>query len=346
MEILGVLEPDDVPKESLWYAFSPSGEAPSPRVGHTCLYVPGSDVQGKGKMVVVGGADPGSCYSEVHIIDLDTYEWSNPDWKDLLPRYEHACFTATSDPTRIWVFGGAEQEENRNSVQVVSPESGSWKNSKVEGPCPSPRTFHTSTSAIGDNFYVFGGGEKGAEPVEDNKLYVFNTTSLTWTQPETSGDPPKPRHGHIITAIGTKLFIHGGMAGTTFYSDMFCIDTENMKWQQLETKGDQPPPCAAHSSISWKKFIYVFGGMAKTGAISTMYRFDTEANIWTQMKFESPSPPPRLDHSMCLVPWKTRTDTCAEDQDLEKPVPICLIFGGMDTAGELYNDCYVTALQE
>ncbi|XP_044161131.1 rab9 effector protein with kelch motifs isoform X1 [Bufo gargarizans] len=346
MEILGVLEAEDVPKESMWYALAPSGEAPSPRVGHTCLYVPASDAQGKGKVVIVGGADPGCCYSDAHIINLDTYEWDNPGWKDLLPRYEHACFTSASDPTTIWVFGGAEQAENRNSIQVIRPESCSWKNPNVEGPCPSPRTFHTSCSAIGDKFYVFGGGEKGAEPAADNKLHVFDTSSLTWTQPVISGNPPKPRHGHIITAVGTKLFIHGGMAGSSFFSDMFCIDTDTMKWKRLKMKGDLPPACAAHSSISWKKFIYIFGGMTETGPISTMYRFDTEEHLWAQMKFDSPSPPARLDHSMCMVPWKTRKDTSAEDHESQTSVPICLIFGGMDTAGELFNDCYVTALQE
>ncbi|KAG9461884.1 hypothetical protein GDO78_015470, partial [Eleutherodactylus coqui] len=200
------------------YAFAPSQEAPSPRVGHTCLYVPDPDAQGKGKVVIVGGADPGCCYSDAHIINLDTYEWINPDWKDLLPRYEHACFTSSSDPTRIWVFGGAEQAENRNSVQVISP----------------------------------------------GILY-----------PVTSGDPPKPRHGHTITAVGSKLFIHGGMAGSSFFSDLFCIDTNTMTWEQLRTKGEPPPPCVAHSSVCWKNFIYIFGGMTETGPISTMYRFDT-----------------------------------------------------------------------
>ncbi|XP_066445355.1 rab9 effector protein with kelch motifs-like [Eleutherodactylus coqui] len=385
------------------YAFAPSGEAPSHRVGHTCLYVPDPDTQGKGKVVIVGGADPSRCYSDAHIINLDTYEWINPDWKDLLPRYEHACFTYFSDPTRIWVFGGAEQAENRNSIQVISPvilfvcfcmytvyscmflcyllelasctgqlmdifspmtshctmpdtrkseewsnlyykladlkgsrklknnqrlyhcyqdtcrvlrhesatnishqyihdlcfsgheyyplcfsEGLSWKNPNVEGLCPSPRTFHTSSSAIGDKFYVFGGGEKGAEPAADNKLHVFDTVSLTWMQPVTSGDPPKPRHGHTITAVGSKLFIHGGMAGSSFFSDLFCIDTDTMAWEQLRTKGEPPPPCAAHSSVCWENFIYIFGGMTEAGPISTMYRFDTgmQANANESSKLE------------------------------------------------------------
>lgn len=50
------------------------------------------------------------------------------------------------------------------------------------------------------------------------------SAALTWSQPETHGDPPSPRHGHVVVAVGTKLFVHGGLAGDVFYSDLFCID--------------------------------------------------------------------------------------------------------------------------
>ncbi|XP_063792903.1 rab9 effector protein with kelch motifs [Pseudophryne corroboree] len=368
MEFLGVLEPEDAPKELMWYAFVPGGNPPSPRVGHTCIFVPASvDDGGKGKVVVVGGADPGCCFSDVHIINLDKYEWDNPCWEGLLPRYEHASFTSISNPGSIWVFGGAEQAENRNSVQLLNPGRSSWKSPKVEGSSPTPRTYHTSSAAIGDKFYVFGGGERGAEPVDDNKLHVFDITNLTWTEPETAGDPPRPRHGHVLAALGSKLFIHGGMAGSTFFSDMSCIDTGTMKWEKLKVKGDRPPACAAHSALSWEKSIYIYGGMTETGAIGSMHRYDTEKNVWTQLKFDSPSPAPRLDHSMCFLPWKIRTDISNSEKvqgdvnekgdsndlsvvdqvlDHTRHVPLCLIFGGMDTNGELYNDCYVTALQK
>lgn len=49
--------------------------------------------------------------------------------------------------------------------------------------------------------------------------------TCTWSQPDTRGDPPSPRHGHVMVAVGTKLLIHGGLAGDVFYDDLFCIDT-------------------------------------------------------------------------------------------------------------------------
>lgn len=44
---------------------------------------------------------------------------------------------------------------------------------------PSPRTFHTSSAAIGNQLYVFGGGERGAQPVQDVTLHVFDA-SMDW----------------------------------------------------------------------------------------------------------------------------------------------------------------------
>ncbi|XP_068104294.1 rab9 effector protein with kelch motifs isoform X2 [Hyperolius riggenbachi] len=312
MEFMGVLEPEDSPKELMWYAFVPGGTAPSPRVGHTCMYLPGEKEGGKGRIVVVGGADPGSCYSDCYIINLGSRCWKSP---------------------------------------------------KIDGSPPSPRTFHTSSAAVGNKLFVFGGGEKGADPVVDQRLHVFDADNLTWTQPETSGVPPKPRHGHILVAVGTKLYVHGGMAGSTFFKDLFCIDTETMKWKEQSVKGDTPPACAAHAAVSWEKYIYIFGGVNETGPISTMHRYDTGNRTWTLIMFDSPSPAARLDHSMCLLPWRVRTNHSDLDSEQDKvteeggtndsqghssgkssQVVLCLVFGGMDTCGELYNDCSVTVL--
>ncbi|XP_053552181.1 rab9 effector protein with kelch motifs [Bombina bombina] len=364
MEFAPVLEIEDEPKEQIWYALGPHGEAPTSRVGHTCMYLPSFGDSENDKVVILGGANPSGCFPEAHIIDLDAYEWDTPEWEGLLPRYEHASFISSSNLGSIWVFGGAQQSENRNCVQVLNPGSCSWKSPKVEGAAPSPRTFHTSSAAIRDKLYVFGGGDKMAKPVTDPRLHVFDAASMTWTQPETTGEPPQPRHGHIMAAVGTRLFVHGGMAEETFFSDTFCIDTNILKWECLQVKGDIPPACAAHANVVWEKYIYIFGGMTSMGAIDSMYRYDTDTQCWSQMKFNSPGPAGRLDHSMCVIPWKIRTEppkpelcevkfsedtkkSCADENQTneEQQVHLCLIFGGMNTEGDLFNDCYVTKLQ-
>lgn len=224
MKQLPVLEPGDKPRKATWYALTPGGDSPCARVGHSCLYLPPAGDAKRGKVFIVGGADPNRSFSDVHTMDLGTHQWDSATSEGLLPRYEHASFIPSCIPHSIWVFGGADPSGNRNCLQVLNPETRTWTTPEVTTPPPSPRTFHTSSAAIGNQLYVFGGGERGAQPVQDVKLHVFDANTLTWSQPETLGKPPSPRHGHVMVAAGTKLFIHGGLAGDKFYDDLHCID--------------------------------------------------------------------------------------------------------------------------
>ncbi|XP_072421790.1 rab9 effector protein with kelch motifs isoform X4 [Chiloscyllium punctatum] len=317
---------DKVPHKR--YTLVPRGETPDVRVGHTLTFVP--DTSEEGKVIIVGGANPNGSFSDSHVLDLGKLEWDVPEWKGLLPRYEHSSFISASKPGDLWLFGGADEYSNRNCVQVLNFETGLWISPTINGTPPTPRTCHGSTAAIGDCLYVFGGGDKGAEPVQDTQLYVFDKATLGWSQQSTEGNPPAPRHGHVMIAVGSKLFIHGGLSGDTFFNDMHVIDTETSRWTLLE-----------------------FGSLLPAG---------------------------RLDHAMCVIPWQIRKEneastTAAKNSDKQSPkgntceessqqskadgnlvprncsvaqsqtvniVHLCLVFGGMDTQGEIYNDCFVT----
>nr|XP_036864060.1 rab9 effector protein with kelch motifs isoform X2 [Manis javanica]XP_036864061.1 rab9 effector protein with kelch motifs isoform X2 [Manis javanica]XP_036864062.1 rab9 effector protein with kelch motifs isoform X2 [Manis javanica] len=378
MKQLPVLEPGDKPRRATWYTLTPTGDSPCARVGHSCSYLPPVGDAKRGKVFIIGGADPNRSFSDVHTMDLGTQCWELTASEGLLPRYEHASFVPSCTPHSVWVFGGADQSGNRNCLQVLNPgacfllgpETRTWTIPEVTNLPPSPRTFHTSSAAIGNQLYVFGGGERGAQPVQDVKLHVFDANTLTWSQPETLGKPPSPRHGHVMVAAGTKLFIHGGLAGDKFYDDLHCIDISDMKWQQLSPTGAAPIGCAAHSAVTMGKHVYVFGGMTPTGALDTMYQYHTEKQHWTLLKFDTFLPPGRLDHSMCIIPWpvmsaseknsnSTTVNCDAEKGDsTDKGVTqggdsqeenqtdrlLCFVFGGMNTEGEIYDDCIVTVV--
>ncbi|XP_060768135.1 rab9 effector protein with kelch motifs [Neoarius graeffei] len=348
MELLPILGPEDKPKEKQWYVLVPRGEAPGLSVGHTCMFVPSAS-EGKGRIVIVGGANPSGSFSHSSIINLDRHEWDIPDWEGLQARYEHCSFVSERDPESMWVFGGAEQSTNRNCVQVLrTTDSVPWRTVEVKGTRPSPRTYHTNSACVKDRLFVFSGGETGATPVTDPQVHVFDTVTCTWSQPESKGKPPSSRHGHVIVAVGSVIYIHGGMAGEKFYSDMFSLDTESMKWERVKAKGDVPPGTAAHSAVVLGKNVYIFGGMTADGASNSMYKFQSDKQRWTLMKFEGDLPPDRLDHSMCVVPWRERNDVSVADDKTERREAetkhLCFVFGGMDTQGLIFNDCLVTVL--
>ncbi|KAM9318301.1 rab9 effector protein with kelch motifs [Pholidichthys leucotaenia] len=349
MELLPVLDPLDKPKEGLWYCLMPRGSVPGVSVGHTCIFVPSGE-GGKGRILIVGGADPSGSFSDSHIINLDNHEWELSEWEGLEARYEHCSFLPESNPQSLWVFGGAQQTGNRNCIQNIQLTDSEihWKHVVANGKLPSPRTYHTNSACIGDRLYIFSGGEAGAAPVSDSKLHVFDIVSSTWTQPETEGRQPPARHGHIVVGVGSKIYIHGGMAGDKFYSDMYMLDSESMKWEKVKTKGDIPPGVAAHSAVAVGKNIYTFGGMTADGAINSMHRFNTDRSSWSLMKFEGDVPPPRLDHSMCLLSWKVSEGSNDDGQTnipaASDTVNLAFVFGGMDTQGGIFNDCVVTVV--
>ncbi|TSL28273.1 Rab9 effector protein with kelch motifs [Bagarius yarrelli] len=329
------------------YALVPGGEAPGVSVGHTCTFM-SSARGGKGQIIIVGGADPSGSFSYSSLIDLDSHKWDVPDWDGLAARYEHCSFVSESEPESLWVFGGAEQSANRNCVQVLHTTDGApWRTIEVKGTRPSPRTYHTNSACVADRLFVFSGGETGATPVIDPQVHVFNTVTHTWSQPEISGKPPSQRHGHAVVAVGSVLYVHGGMTGEKFHSDMFFLDTESLKWERVKAKGDVPPGTAAHSAVASGKNVYIFGGMTANGASNSMYKFQSDKHRWTLMKFEGDLPPNRLDHSMCVVPWVERTNANVGEKGESRagePKDLCFVFGGMDTQGLLFNDCVVTVL--
>ena len=42
--------------------------------------------------------------------------------------------------------------------------------------------------------------------------------------PSTSGRPPSPRQGHTCAVVGNRLFVHGGMAGSDIFGDLYVLD--------------------------------------------------------------------------------------------------------------------------
>ncbi|KAM9820663.1 rab9 effector protein with kelch motifs [Neosynchiropus ocellatus] len=350
MELLPILDAFDSPKEGLWYSLVPGGSAPGVSVGHTCSFVPSTD-GGNGRIIIIGGADPSGSFSHSHVIDLGNHKWIQADWTGLESRYEHCSFAPDCCPQSLWVFGGAQQTGNRNTIQKIqlTDSDSHWRDIQTNGDRPCPRTYHTSSACLGDKLYVFAGGEEGASPVADEKLHVFDTVSSTWSQPQTQGRPPPARHGHIIVAVGSKIYIHGGVAGDRFYNDMYTLDTVGMQWEKVNAKGDLPPAMAAHSSVALGNCIYIFGGMTSDGASNSMFKFISDKRKWVLMRFEGDLPPNRLDHSMCLVPWKIRdaassSDESADCQANSHSVNLVFIYGGMDTQGVIHNDCVVTVV--
>ena len=61
---------------------------------------------------------------------------------------------------------------------------------------------------------------------QNNNIVLFACAEdNSWSQPEVKGSPPCSRHGHVSVAIGTDIYVHGGMAGTDMFDDLYRFNT-------------------------------------------------------------------------------------------------------------------------
>lgn len=50
---------------------------------------------------------------------IEKFQWSCPEWKGIISRYEHSVYIPSCNPKKVHVFGGAQQATNLNDVQAL-----------------------------------------------------------------------------------------------------------------------------------------------------------------------------------------------------------------------------------
>jgi N-acetylneuraminic acid mutarotase len=203
----------------------------------------------------------------------ENVEWMERSSVKFPPRYEHGSLLCSSRGL-LYVFGGARTEGPLGDLWKYDIDKDEWLGVVPGGCAVSPRTIH-SPGTHKHLLFVFGGGESGDRPVDAPGPYVFNSEIEEWFKPEISGSGPCPRQGHICACIGGKLFVHGGMAGMTFFNDLHVLDLDSWKWENPKAVGDIPSPRAAHGCAVFDSRICIFGGISLEGSLNDLHLLNT-----------------------------------------------------------------------
>lgn len=177
------------------------GVAPMPRESHTATMV------GRDRMVVFGGSGEGDAnyLNDLHILDLKTMRWSQPDAKgDLpVPRDSHS---AVAVDNKIFIYGGDCGDRYRGDVGVFNVETSTWSRLVVQGPSPGVRAGHAAVT-MGTKVYMIGGvGDKQYY----NDVWVLDTVNCLWTRVEVHGQQPQGRFSHTAIVAESDIVIYGG----------------------------------------------------------------------------------------------------------------------------------------
>ncbi|KAG2313273.1 hypothetical protein Bca52824_024830 [Brassica carinata] len=222
-----------------------SSSGPGKRWGHTCNAVKG------GRFVYVfGGCGGDGCLTnQVHVFDNWRKRWSELMIRGVppSPRDSHSCTTVGDN-----LFFLSLNLITTLSLCVCCLATHTWKCLEARGERPEAREAHSCGKISGSDDEVFY-----------NDLYILNTDGHTcstwnnkiivvggeesedlddyylrykfvWKQLKTSGQLLTPRAGHVTVAIGSNLFVFGGLTDSqNLYNDLFVLDVETRVWSKI-----------------------------------------------------------------------------------------------------------------
>ncbi|GBG28993.1 RING finger protein B [Hondaea fermentalgiana] len=154
-----------------WREAPSRGKAPGPCNMHTTDYV-----AKKRSLFVFRGGDGKQYLNDLHLLNIDTLEWSKPDVTGQKPdaRANHSSALVGE---KLYIFGGWDGRQRLNDIHILDTETLVWSSPKIHGHAPSPRAGMTFT-CMRDKIYLFGGSGPQALCYKD--LQVFDPQTNTW----------------------------------------------------------------------------------------------------------------------------------------------------------------------
>jgi hypothetical protein len=189
-------------------------------------------------------------------------QWTYPQLGGTVPSPRYVQ-TASLVGNTIAIIGGKRDEESRlDEIFFLHFPSLKFSRPEIRGKVP-PLARHTAT-VVGNKVFVFG----GYAATYFHYLSVLDMDTMTWYEPQTSGQRPRHRSNHSACAVGTKVYIFGGSTDDDdgnyiTLGDFFVLDTETMTWKELtqeDMEGDIPAPRAGHRMVTVRDKVFLFGG--------------------------------------------------------------------------------------
>ncbi|XP_062863887.1 kelch domain-containing protein 2 [Trichomycterus rosablanca] len=147
--------------------------------------------------------------NHIHVLNLETSTWSQPDTKGNgpTPRAAHACATLGN---RGYVFGGRYLDHRLNDLYYINLDTWEWSEMSVPQHGPVGRSWHSFVPVSSDHVFLFGGFTTNRETLSDAWLYCAATNE--WKQVD-HGHTRSPRLWHTACAgPDGEVLVFGGCA--------------------------------------------------------------------------------------------------------------------------------------
>lgn len=106
--------------------------------------------------------------------------------------------------------------------------------------------------------------------------------TLTWTNPQTTGDRPCRRRAHTTCVYNNCIYVFGGGDGVQALNDTYMLDLSDMHWSEVQTTGALPISRGYHTSNLIKSQFIVYGGSDGHECFSDVHVLDLGKDMtWT-----------------------------------------------------------------
>ncbi|KAK4439340.1 tRNA wybutosine-synthesizing protein 2/3/4 [Sesamum alatum] len=241
--------------------------APSPRLGHT------SSVIGDFIYVIGGRADPMNILNEVWVFNNAKKEWKLLQCSGSLfpPRHRHTAAVVSS---KIYVFGGIDNEAVLSSLYVFDTDTSEWSEIEIQGDQPGHRHSH-SMDASGSKLYIFG-GYNGEKALRD--LYSFDIKTGLWRKLKTNGQSPNTRFSHLMFIYSNHIGIFGGCP-VSEHREMFLLDLQSESWKNIVVKSVEEGLFVRSTANVVGDDLIIIGGGASCYAFGTKFSEPLKINL-------------------------------------------------------------------
>ncbi|CAG8648461.1 4424_t:CDS:2, partial [Dentiscutata heterogama] len=167
-----------------------------------------------------------------------------------------------------------------SSVSIIPPHS--WSAFSLCGP-------ENST------LVMFGGDFGNTTPA--NLVFTYNTKTLQWSNPVTSGQPPNKHTRSVCDFKTGKMYMFSGTSNTVNAS-MNIFDTKSLTWEVGNLIGAPSGRFDYTVTLLPNGNIVYIGGVESSGVIPL---YNINDNTWSSMITTGYLPTPRGHHSSVLT---------------------------------------------
>ncbi|KAK4796295.1 hypothetical protein SAY86_028621 [Trapa natans] len=157
-----------------WDEFDAAGTPPSPRADHAAA------VHAERYLLIFGGGSHATCFNDLHVLDLQTMEWSRPTQQGEIPspRAGHAGVTIGDN---WFIVGGGDNKSGVSETAVLNMSTLVWSVvTTTEGrvPVASEGLSLVVSSCDGEDVLVSFGGYNGRYSNEVNVLKPSHKSTI------------------------------------------------------------------------------------------------------------------------------------------------------------------------